>query len=252
VVGRALFNSDGHRNLLLEDFGRGQMVQANQHLIIHDGMGLLLDPGGHKTFKGALAEVTRELAQGQLDYLFCSHQDPDVVAALNGWLASTDAEVLISSLWQRFIPHFGIEEMMAERLLSIPDEGMVIHLGDAPLVVLPAHFLHSCGNFQLYDPTARILYSGDLGASLGVDYAEVDDFTRHIPYMESFHRRYMGSNALMRAWAQMARQLDIEIIAPQHGAHFVGRQMVEQLIGWCETLVCGADLFASRLIVPSY
>ena len=37
-----------HRNVLLEDFGHGEMVQANQHLIIHDGHAMILDPGGHK------------------------------------------------------------------------------------------------------------------------------------------------------------------------------------------------------------
>ena len=50
-------------------------------------------------------------------------------------------------------------------LHAIPDEGRIIELGGAKLYYLPAHFLHSEGNFQLYDPTSKILYSGDLGAS---------------------------------------------------------------------------------------
>lgn len=29
-----LFENDTHQNILLEDFGKGQMVQANVHLIV--------------------------------------------------------------------------------------------------------------------------------------------------------------------------------------------------------------------------
>ena len=32
------------------------------------------------------------------------------------------------------------------------------------MYALPAHFLHSVGNFHIYDPIAKILYTGDLGA----------------------------------------------------------------------------------------
>jgi flavorubredoxin len=60
--------------------------------------------------------------------------------------------------------------------------------------------------------------------------------------MEGFHRRYMASNRAMRAWGAMVRRLDIETIAPQHGAMFQGRAMCERFIAWCEALPCGVDL----------
>ena len=89
------------------------------------------------------------------------------------------------------------------------------------------------------------MYSGDLGASLGQSYLEVPDFDAHLQYMEGFHRRYMSGNAAMRAWAKRARTLDIELIAPQHGAHFRGKAMVNRFIDWCDTLECGVDLAAT-------
>ena len=73
-------------------------------------------------------------------------------------------------------------------------------------------------------------------------YREVCDFDAHLQYMEGFHRRYISGNRAMRIWAAMVRQLDIEIIAPQHGALFKGKPMVERFIGWCEKLECGIDL----------
>ncbi|MBE7454890.1 MAG: MBL fold metallo-hydrolase, partial [Kofleriaceae bacterium] len=44
-----LYDSDGHQNILLEDLELGHAVQANQHVIVHNGEALLLDPGGPKT-----------------------------------------------------------------------------------------------------------------------------------------------------------------------------------------------------------
>ena len=242
MASTTLFQNAAHRNILLEDFGRGQAVQANQHLIVHDGAGMILDPGGHKVYTRAMSESASLLGDGELKLIFFSHQDPDIIAAANGWLMTTEATAWISALWIRFVPHFGLDQLVMDRLKPIPDEGMRLDLGGSELLVLPAHFLHSPGNFQVYDPVSKILYTGDLGASLGMDYQEVPDFAAHVPYMEGFHRRYMASNRVLRSWADMVRGLDVEIIAPQHGAYFRGKEMVRQFVDWCADLPAGVDL----------
>lgn len=247
-----LYDSGFHKNVLLEDFGLGGLaVQANQHLIVHKGAGMILDPGGHKVYGRALAETLSVLDKTRLRYVFLSHQDPDIVAAVNGWLMTTDAEAYISELWTRFVPHFGLDHLVAHRLKSIPDAGMVLNLDGVQLLVLPAHFLHGAGNFQLYDPESKILYSGDLGASLGMEYVYVTDFDAHLQYMEGFHRRYMASNRALRAWAEMVRELDIEMIAPQHGAIFRGKALVERFVDWCTELDCGIDIITDLYKIPT-
>jgi len=65
---------------------------------------------------------------------------------------TTDAEAWISGLWTRFVPHFGLDRLVESRLKPIPDEGMSLELGGMDLVILPAHFLHSPGNFQVSLP----------------------------------------------------------------------------------------------------
>lgn len=246
-----LRDADGHKNILLEDFTPdGLAVQANQHLIVHNGVGVLLDPGGHKVYSRVQGATRQLLAGGELKAIFLSHQDPDIVAAANGWLMTTDALAYISGLWTRFVPHFGIDTLLEGRLVAIPDEGMWIDLNGAPLAFIPAHFLHSCGNFQLYDPTSKILYTGDLGASIGAGYREVKDFGQHIQYMEGFHRRYMASTAVLKSWVKMVRELDIETIAPQHGAMFCGGAMVKQFLDWCDGLECGFDVLGAFALPP--
>jgi flavorubredoxin len=247
-----LFNDGTHKNILLEDFeGAGLAVQSNQHVIVHGESAMILDPGGHKIYSKVLAETFSVLGRAKLTDIFLSHQDPDIVAAINGWLMTTDATAYVSSLWIRFVPHFGLDRLVADRLKPIPDEGRIFDLGGSKLLALPAHFLHSEGNFQLYDPSAKVLYSGDLGASLGMNYREVTDFDAHLRYMEGFHRRYMCSRVVMRAWANMVRPLDIEMIAPQHGALFRGKDMVRRFIDWCAGLECGVDLIAPKFKIPT-
>jgi len=246
-----IFESGEHRNLLLEDFSHGLAVQANQHLIVHGEEAMILDPGGHKVYSKVLSATNGELHGAKLRYLFLSHQDPDIVAAANGWLMTTDADAYCSALWTRFVPHFGLDRFVEDRLKAIPDEGMILDLGGQDIVLLPAHFLHSCGNFQVYDPVSKVLYTGDLGASLGPEYREVPDFDAHLPSMDGFHRRYMASGEAMRLWAGMVRQLDIEIIAPQHGAFLRGAEMVSRFIDWCEGLECGVDVMKDVFRVPT-
>ena len=118
------------------------------------------------------------------------------------------------------------------------------------MLLLPAHFMHSAGNFQLYDPVAKILYSGDLGASLGQTYTVVENFEDHLQYMEGFHRRYIASGDVLKRWVAMVRPLDIDIIAPQHGAMLVGEENVTQFIAWIEGLECGIDLMKDLYRLP--
>lgn len=55
MANTVLYDDGVHKNILLEDFNAGDLaVQANQHLIIHDRVGMLLDPGGHKVYSKVL------------------------------------------------------------------------------------------------------------------------------------------------------------------------------------------------------
>lgn len=247
-----LFETGSHKNVFVNDLSTGHMIQANQHIIVNNGEGIVLDPGGHKIYTKLFSMMSKEMKINDLKHIFFSHQDPDIIAAANGWLMVTDATAYLSGLWMHFIPHFGVDEMVVGRIKPIPDEGMSISLGGNPLKFLPAHYLHSPGNFHLYDPTSKILYTGDLGASIGADYALVEDFEKHIPCMEPFHQRYMSSSRALKLWANMARQLDIEMIAPQHGAIFPTRELSAKFIDWVDNLTCGVDLWSdSHYKIPA-
>jgi flavorubredoxin len=244
-----LFDNGTHQCLCFDDLVSGDGVQSNQFLIVDHGQYLLLDPGGDLTYTPLSLELSKLMPLQDLDYIFASHQDPDIIAALDKWLLHTRAKVVCSKLWARFLPHLTASYLAVshgistyDRVIAVPDRGQSLSLGRCQLKVLPAHFLHSVGNFQIYDPVSRILFSGDMGASLVDDASPVQDFAEHLPHMLGFHRRYMASNKVCRLWADMVRGLDVQMMVPQHGRPFVGRPMIDAFLDWIGGLECGMDL----------
>lgn len=246
-----LFDHDGHRCLMFTDLFEqaGEVVQSNQFLVVDDGRGAIIDPGGNIAYGELFLAMTRHFPPQRLSAILASHADPDIIASLDRWMTSSvNAQLYISRVWERFVPHFCKAGKTAGRIVGIPDTGMRIPLGRSELVALPAHFLHAEGNFQFYDPPSRILFSGDLGASMvtGVQAQQVvTSLAAHVPHMEAFHRRYMASNKILRLWARMVRPLDIAMIVPQHGAAMRG-PAVREFIDWVETLECGVDLMTPQ------
>ncbi len=65
--------------------------------------------------------------------------------------------------------------------------------------------------------------------------------------MRSFHQRYMCSNQILRYWIEMVRDMDIEMIVPQHGSPFVGKESIEQFLDWLWDFPCGVDVFKREI-----
>ena len=241
-----LFEKDDHRVITYTDLVTGEGIQSNQLAIFHGHHSAIFDPGGDLTYMPLSMAITRYVRIKELDYVIATHQDPDIVSSLDKWLMYSEAKIVVSRLWERFIPHMVpgyMKEKGEGRILGIPDRGMDIPLGDAVIKALPAHFLHSVGNFHFYDPVSKILFSGDVGASLVDSEPErpVRDFERHTHKMLAFHQRYMVANKVCRFWVNMVRALDVEMIVPQHGRPFVGKEMVGRFLDWFEKLECGID-----------
>jgi flavorubredoxin len=243
-----LFDSADHKCLMFTDLsGPGsETVQANQFLIVDDNVGAIIDPGGNVGFNELYLGMTRHVSAQRVASIIASHADPDIIASLDRWMTATPAKVYISTLWERFAPHFCKAGKTEGRIVGIPDSGMRLRIGRQMLWALPAHFMHSEGNFQFWDPVSRILFSGDLGVSLGGDPCRpITSLREHLHGMEPFHRRYMVSGKVLKLWARMVKDLPISMIVPQHGAPIQGAAIAE-FIDWVQTLECGIDLMSER------
>ena len=219
-------------------------ILTNQYLIVDGKEGMLIDPGGQYVFERVYRNVSEFISPENIKAVFFSHQDPDVVGSL---IMISDffpnADIYVSSLWTRFLPHLGV--MGGITMKEIPDNGTTVRIGNTELIIIPAHFLHSPGNFTLYDPKVKVLFSGDIGAAVfpeGTWYLFVDDFNEHVKYMEGFHRRYIPTKEAINIWLKRIEKLDIDVIAPQHGAIFTGDN-VRKFIYWLKGLdKVGVDL----------
>lgn len=243
-----VYEAAAHKFILLNESEPGEEdgIRSNQYLILHGDDGVLLDPGGFGVMPRALAELLGYIGPDSIKGIVLSHQDPDIVGGLATWLELTSAPVYVSQIWMRFLPHYGIKSM--QRFVGVPDQGMQCKFGPGfGLQLVPAHFLHSEGQINVYDPISKILFTGDIGAAmlpLDEDYAFVDDFAAHLPYIETFHRRYMCGNRAIRAWIDTISQLDIDILAPQHGPIYRGAA-VRDFLAWFSDLECGMDLMTT-------
>ncbi|VAX14691.1 MBL-fold metallo-hydrolase superfamily [hydrothermal vent metagenome] len=215
-----------------------KIIDTNQYMVKVGDRALLLDPGGNEIFAPMLTAILEHVRVEQITDLFASHQDPDIISSLGLWEEAVPNSRLHSPwLWQGFIRHFGSQEI---EFVPIADEGGIIDMGAIKLQLIPAHYLHSSGNFHIYDPVAKILMSGDVGAALEAPEAPmfVGDFVEHIAKMKMFHQRWMPSNRAKQDWIQRVRKLDIEIMAPQHGRIFRGED-VGRFLDWFEALEVG-------------
>ncbi len=230
---------DDHRFIWLglDEAEAERGILTNQYLIIDKNEGLLIDPGGQYVFERIYRNVSEFIKPENIKAVFFSHQDPDVVGSL---IMISDffpnAKIYVSKLWTRFLPHLGVIEGVVMK--EIPDEGTDIIVGKASLKAIPAHYLHSPGNFSLYDPKVKVLFSGDIGAAVfpeGTWYLFVDDFKTHVKYMEGFHKRYIPTKKALDIWLNKIKELDINIIAPQHGAIFAEKN-VKKFLDWLRKL----------------
>ncbi len=215
-----------------------KIIDTNQYLLKTPDKALLMDPGGVEIFSSMLAAVLHHVSVEQIVHVFASHQDPDIISSLGLWdQALPNATLHAPWLWEGFIRHFGLNNI---EYSAIPDEGGKINLDTVTVELIPAHYMHSSGNFHVYDPQAKVLMSGDVGAALESPGADlyVDNFEQHIEKMKLFHQRWMPSNRAKNDWINRVRTLDIDILAPQHGRLFKGDD-VKRFLDWFEALDVG-------------
>lgn len=214
------------------------IIDSNQYIVRTANRCLILDPGGAEVFAPLMSAVLHYAPVEQITELFASHQDPDVISSLGLWdQALTNAKLYAPAIWEGFLRHFGCESI---QYVPIRDEGTAIKLDSVELQFIPAHYLHSSANFHVYDPEAKILMSGDIGASLEPIGSAmfVENFDLHTEKMRYFHQRWMPSEHAKKVWIDRVRKLDIQILAPQHGRMFKGDD-VKRFLDWFEALKVG-------------
>lgn len=242
---KVLYEDDKHKYILIgfADSADEKSIPSNQYLVCHGEISVMLDPGGFGMFPILVSRVLKYTKIENIKAMLLSHQDPDVAGGINVWEQITNAKIYVSSLWVRFIPHYELKNM--DKVIGIQDGATeIVFADDFKLNVITAHFLHSPGHFNYYDPVSKVLFSGDIGAAVlpcSNDSVFVDDFQSVLHCIEPFHTRYMSCNKALRKWVKDVEAYDVDTIAPQHGYLYRGKAK-EDFLKWIYDLKCGVDL----------
>jgi flavorubredoxin len=242
---KVLYDDGTHKCVMFsfdDESHEDSFLSVNQFLVVQNGTAILIDPGSEAIFDELYEAVSKYVDIQSIKFIFFSHQDPDVSGSITQWAVSTNAKFVLSALWVRFMSHYGFMDM--SRIMALPDHGAKLNFGDDYLKFIPAHFLHSPGNFSLYDSRSKVLFSGDIGAAIlntPENYKKVENFEAHKEHLAGFHQRYMSSNKVCNAWVSKVEEVEVNIIAPQHGYYFEGED-VKSFLGWFRELQCGSDL----------
>lgn len=242
---KIIFDNGTHKCIMFsidDEAQEDNFLSVNQYLLIDNDSAVLIDPGTSGIFYELCDAISTYISIDKIKFVFFSHQDPDVAGSISEWSVSTPAKLVLPAIWTRFMTHYGVLDN--EKIFPIPDKGTKIPFGKGYINLVPAHFLHSPGNFSLYDSESQILFSGDIGAAIAPPsdaYKEISSFEEHIPYLESFHKRYMANNIVCKEWVKKVLELSISTIAPQHGALFRDDD-VNNFLNWFNDLECGSDI----------
>ncbi|MDQ1265503.1 MAG: Flavoprotein [Bacteroidota bacterium] len=246
-----LFDNGRHKWVV---FGRDperkkEVIDTNQYVIIHDEQAILLDPGGIEIFPQVITELSKYVKTENIKAILSSHQDPDISSSLSMWFdMCSELKVYCSWLWTGFLSHFGMGTSL--KLMPIPDDGMELNIGttNSAVYFVPAHYCHSSGNFICFDPITNFLFTGDLGAALLPDDETdmfVKNFESHIKYMELFHKRWLPSNNAKNILIKKIREINPDMLCPQHGSIFKGADTV-RFLDWLENLDVGNLVFENE------
>ena len=242
---RILYEEDDYKCIMLsidDEEHEEKFLSVNQYLIVNGDEGLLIDPGCAASFDDVFEAVSQYIDVKNLKYIFFSHQDPDVAGSLAEWGNYTSAKLIFPAVWSRFMAHYGLVDN--SRIIQVQDAGMEFEFSGHTLHFIPSHFMHSPGQFSIYDESSKILFSGDIGAAvLPISQAnkEIESFEAYVTYLEQFHKRFMANNKVCRNWVKKVRHFEVDTISPQHGMPLKDT-MVEDFLNWLNELKCGADL----------
>ncbi|MBN2783032.1 MAG: GHKL domain-containing protein, partial [Campylobacterales bacterium] len=156
------------------------------------------------------------------------------VPALEKLIDRDDLRVVTHSRMVLLVKHYGIKS----KYYSI-DEGEFLLNTKSGLTLqfITTPYCHSPGAFVTYEPDTKTLLSGDIFGGLEESwkfYADENYFNE----VKLFHENFMPSRNILNYSLSKIEELDIQLIAPQHGS-IVKKEFIKPLIEDMKKLECG-------------
>jgi len=211
--------------------------QCLPYFIENGDESILIDPGSMLEFEAVMEKVSQVTDLKNIKYIILHHQDPDLCAAvpeIEKRINRNDLEIITHSRMTVLIKHYQV----TSKYYEIDKKNLKISLKSGlELQFLTTPYCHSPGAFVTYEPKSKVLFSSDIFGGLEESwnfYAKENYFEQ----AKAFHATYMPSKDIFNYALRKIEQLDINLIAPQHGS-IIERKYVYNLIEDMKNLECG-------------
>ena len=211
--------------------------QCHPYLIENGNESILIDPGSMLEFESLIAKTRRVTELKNIKYIILHHQDPDLCAAV------PEIEKLIDRDDLQIVTHSRMTVLIKHYLTTSPF--YVIDQNNLKLVTnsgfrldfITTPYCHSPGAFVSYEPKNKILFSSDIFGGLEESW-EFFATKNYFEQAKAFHASYMPGRDIFNYTLRKIEQLDIDLIAPQHGS-IIKKEFIPQLIEDMKNLQCG-------------
>jgi len=211
--------------------------QCLPYFIENGDESILIDPGSMLEFESVMQKVSEITDLKNIKYIILHHQDPDLCAAvpeIEKRINRDDLEIITHSRMTVLIKHYQV----TSKYYEIDKNDLKISFKSGlELQFVTTPYCHSPGAFVTYEPKSKVLFSSDIFGGLEESwefYAKDDYFEQ----AKAFHSAYMPSKDIFNYALRKIEQLDINLIAPQHGS-IIERKYVYNLIEDMKNLECG-------------
>lgn len=224
MIRERIFQNGDHSWFL---FGRdpdkpASLSETNQVVVCSGDSAVLIDPGGLEVFPAVLAALTEAVPAESIRSIILTHSDPDACSSTPLWnqVCQNIETIYAPEIDLKSLSH--LDSTLA--FTPIPNDGTEMTIGNIALSIIPAYHLPSAGACSVFDPEARVLYSGDMG-SVEDPGSEtfVGLFEEHNEALTAWHQRRLVSPHACDDWIARVSGLDIEMIVPHHGPVFRGK-----------------------------
>lgn len=219
---------------------------CNPYLIIAGEEAALVDPGSPLDFAVVYENVVQLVPLKHIKYVILQHQDPDFCASLP-LFEQAGLTALLVAHWRaaQIIKYYGVT---SEFYILNPQRQQLKFANGRVLQFIDTPYLHFSGAINTYDRQTKTLLSSDLFGAYtqhcqGLFADETvcgESADMYMEAIKTFHEHYMPANEIIRPVMDKLLQLDIKIIAPQHGS--ILRQHIPEYIKELRELECGTLL----------
>ncbi|MBF0359073.1 MAG: diguanylate cyclase [Magnetococcales bacterium] len=214
--------------------------QCHSYLIVHGDQSILIDPGSVITIDTTLRKIEEIIPFSNIRYFLCQHQDPDITSSLpiiDRMVNRDDAVVLSHWRTNTLIKHYGFNMPM----VCVENGEWKLDIGGRELQFIFTPYLHFPGAFCTFDKESGILFSSDLFGGISEEWSLIAKDKKYFEAIRPFHEHYMPHKDILVHSLCKLDELQIELIAPQHGS-IIPKHLIAFMISQLKSLDCGLFL----------